>query len=82
MPICEFAYSDMVGSSTCETPFFLNHGHHLVAVDRLLSAPLPQTPSTSAIGTEWLERQQENVRLVKDSIQGALNEQMYYADQH
>ena len=71
----------MVGSSTCETSSFLNHGHHPVTVDRLLSASLPQTPSTSAIGREWLERQQENVRLVKDSIQGALDEQMYNADQ-
>ena len=66
LPICEFAYNDMVGSSPCETPFFLNHGHHPVTVDRLLSVPQPQT--SSAIGREWLERQQETVRLVKDRI--------------
>ena len=81
MPIYEFAYNDMVGSYTCETPFFLNHGHHPATVNRLLPAPLPQTSSTSAIGSEWLETQQETVRLVKDSIRGALDEQMYHADE-
>ena len=80
LPICEFAYNDMVGASTGETPFFLNHGHHPVTVDLLLSAPL--SSSSSEAGSKWLESQREAVMLVKDSIQGALDKQMYYADQH
>ena len=31
LPASEFAFNDMVQASTCETPFFLNYGHHPIS---------------------------------------------------
>lgn len=75
LPVCEFAYNDLVQASTCETPFFLNHGHHPVTVPDLV---LPQ--HSTIAGGDWLRKQQEAVKSVKDSIQGALDDQMFYSD--
>ena len=32
LPVREFAYNDMMQASTCETPCFLNYGHHQLSV--------------------------------------------------
>ena len=31
LPMCEFAYNDMVQASTCEASFFMNHGLHTIS---------------------------------------------------
>lgn len=75
LPACEFAYNDMLQESTCETPFFLNYGHHPVSLPQLtLDNPQPGS-------ADWLEKQQWALRLAKDSIQAALDKQTFYADQ-
>ena len=42
LPMCEFAYNDMVQASTCETPFFMNHGLHPISIPEFVFASPPQ----------------------------------------
>lgn len=73
---CEFAYNDMVQASTCETPFFLNSGHHPISAPDLL------VPATERIeGTDWLKRQEAAMKVAKDSVRAALDKQTFFADQ-
>ena len=54
----------MVQALTCETPFFLNYGHHPLSVPGT-SLPNPCQPSASG---DWLKKQQEVVELKKEWI--------------
>ena len=61
--MCEFAYNDMVQASTCETPFFMNHGLHPISIPEFVFAsPLqPETDGSPHIAesSDWLEKQQK-----------------------
>ena len=76
LPLCEFAYNDMVQGSTCETPFFLNFGFHPTsAPDVFLS------PTSANSGGSWLEQQQSALHIARDCIQDAILKQEHYANQ-
>ena len=76
LPLCEFAYNDMVQGSTCETPFFLNFGFHPTsAPDVFLS------PTSANSGDSWLEQQQSALHIARDCIQDAILKQENYANQ-
>ena len=84
LPMCEFAYNDMVQASTCETPFFMNHGLHLISIPEFVFASPPQEEkdgsSHIAESSDWLEKQQKALALAKDSIRAALDKQIINAD--
>ena len=81
LPMCEFAYNDMIQASTCETPFFMNNGHHPVSLpelvfDRANADRCQEYPQ----GMDWLGKKQKALSLAKDSIRAALDNQIFYAD--
>ena len=84
LPLCEFAYNDMIQASTCETPFFMNHGLHPISLPELVFAPSsradtgrrPDCPE----GLDWIGKQQKALSFAKDSIRAALDNQIVYAD--
>ena len=78
LPASEFAFNDMVQASTCETPFFLNYGHHPISFPDLTASFQAQT---SVGDLEWLTKQQDALVIAKDSIRAALDKQTFYADQ-
>ena len=78
LPASEFAFNDMVQASTCETPFFLNYGHHPISFPDLTTSFQAQT---SVGDLEWLTKQQDALVIAKDSIRAALDKQTFYADQ-
>ena len=79
LPWCEYAYNDMVQASTCETPFYLNYGHHPIAVSDtvLLSG---DHASVSKDAGDWLRNRKEAIRVARDCIQDALDKQAHHAD--
>ena len=68
----------MVQVSTCETPFFLNYGHHPISFPDLKGSFQAQT---SVGNPDWLIKQQDALVIAKDSIRAALDKQTCYADQ-
>ncbi|XP_065193050.1 uncharacterized protein LOC135824249 [Sycon ciliatum] len=77
LPMCEFAYSNMVQGSTGDTPFYLNYGQHpLSAADALLRAVV----STCLEAQSWVNRQKSALQVAKDSIQNAIRSQEFYAN--
>ena len=40
--MCEFPYNDTVQASTCETPFSMNYGLHLISIPEFVFASSPQ----------------------------------------
>ena len=76
LPASEFALNDMV--QTCETPFFLNYGHHPNSFPDLTASFQAQT---SVGNLDWLTKQQDALVIAKDSIRAALDQQTFYADQ-
>lgn len=77
LPMCEFAYNDMVQGSTCETPFYLNYGHHpLSAADPLLSAEGTSCDEAQC----WIDCQKSALNEARDSIQDAIRSQEIYAN--
>ena len=84
LPVCEFAYNDMVQASTCETPFFMNHGLHPISIPEFVfvSPSQPETDGSPHIAesSDWLEKQQKALALAKDSIRAALDKQIINAD--
>lgn len=79
LPYCEFAYNDMVQGSTCQTPFYLNFGRHPLSVPEA-SVPLPSATPDSSSAVPWLRLQSEAVRLAKDSLRAAMDDQTLAAD--
>eukprot|EP00117_Sycon_ciliatum_P013075 scpid58647/ scgid13889/ Transposon Ty3-I Gag-Pol polyprotein; Gag3-Pol3; Transposon Ty3-2 TYA-TYB polyprotein; Capsid protein; p24; Spacer peptide p3; Nucleocapsid protein p11; Ty3 protease; p16; Spacer peptide J; Reverse transcriptase/ribonuclease H; p55; Integrase p52; Integrase p49 len=76
LPICEFAYNDMVQGSTGDTPFYLNYGQHpLSATDALLQAEV----STCHEAQSWVNRQKSALQVAMDSIQDSIRSQEFYA---
>ena len=76
LPICEFAYNDMLQESTCETPFYLNHGHHPIsAADVLIDISNAPPPAH-----DWLEKKSIALKQARDSIQSAIDRQASYAN--
>ena len=55
LPMCEFAYNDMVQASTCEIPFFMNHGLHPISIPEFVFASPPQ-PETDGLAVRILLR--------------------------
>ena len=86
LPMCEFAYNNMVQASTCETPFFMNHGLRPISIPESVfnSHPQPETDGDGsphiAESLDWLEKQQKALSLAQDSIQAALDKQIINAD--
>ena len=78
LPTSEFAINDMVQASTCETPFFLNYGHHPTSLPDL-AASTPVRESTRDL--QWLKAHQDALTVAKDSIRTAFDKQIYHADQ-
>ena len=84
LPLCEFAYNDMIHASTCETPFFMNHGLHPISLPVLVFAPSSRADTGRSPdfpeGLDWIGKQQKALSFAKDSIRAALDNQIVYAD--
>ena len=74
--MCEFAYNDLLQSSTCDTPFFLSYGFH-----PLSPADFPVT--TGALGGVPLLRDRlVALKEARDNIIAAQARQCINADSH
>ena len=84
LPLCEFAYNDMIQASTCETPFFMNNGLHPISLPELVFAPSSRADTGRSPdcpeGLDWIGKQQKALSFAKDSIRAALDNQIVYAD--
>ena len=79
LPICEFAYNNMVQTSARETPFYLNYGWHpRAASDLLVTGQFPQSVATES----WLENKQIALNIAKDAMQEAMVRQATNSDRH
>ena len=80
LPLCQFAINNSYQSSTCESPFFLNSGHHPLTP----SAMIDEAAGRNFIGDQrprlWLEEREEALRTAKDAMKAAQTRQAFYAD--
>ena len=80
LPACEFAFNNMVQESTGETAFYLNSGRHPLSV---LDVAFWQGDSLPTLDShDWLNQQQNALKIARDNIQAALERQSRYANQH
>jgi hypothetical protein len=75
LPSLEFAYNDTQQSSTGQTPFYLNYGHHPVGTYRHADTRNPHAEDH----VQYLLRLQEAAR---DAIHDAQSVQQKYANKH
>jgi hypothetical protein len=75
LPSLEFAYNDTQQSSTGQTPFYLNYGHHPVGTYRHTDTRNPHAEDH----VQYLLRLQEAAR---DAIHDAQSVQQKYANKH
>ena len=76
LPLCEFAINSSQQASTGNTPFFLSYGLHPRAPVDLVARGGIQSTSV-----DWLQAQQEAIKVAQDAMVAAQAIQAFYADQ-
>jgi len=74
----EFAINNLLQASTGQTPFYLNYGKHPNTPISLLQPEMSTTPAAN----EFLEKMTNLLKVAKDNLQEAQDQQAKYADIH
>lgn len=80
LPLCQFAINNSYQSSTCESPFFLNSGHHPLTPSSFVDASAGRDFSYDQRPRQWLKDQQDALQTAKDAMKAAQTRQAFYAD--
>ena len=76
LPLCEFAINSWQLASVGNTPFFLGYGLHPRAPDNLVARGGIQSSSV-----DWLQAQQDAIKVAQDAMVAAQARQAFHADQ-
>ena len=79
-PYVSFAINNSCQSSTCESPFFLNSGHHPLAPSSFVDESVGRDFTCDQRPRQWLKEQEEALRMEKDAVKAAKTRQAFYSD--
>ena len=80
LPLCQFAINNSYQASACESPFFLNSGHHPLTPSSLVDESAGRDFTCDQRPRQWLKEQEEALRMAKDAMKAAQTRQAFYSD--
>ena len=80
LPLCQFAINNSYQASACESPFFLNSGHHPLTPSSLVDESAGRDFTCDQRPCQWLKEQEEALRTAKDAMKAAQTRQAFYSD--